>query len=224
MKVYYCLPTYKSFDLAYESILAALRSSMPPDEILVADNTIDSSGIAYLQPLTSKFANISLIPMKRNNLSFAWNTFFNLVQESDAYVINANDDIQVDTYTIEKLVTAAIEKPNEIMFAGDGSSGNAFSLFLLTQRGYNLIGKFDEKFDPAYFEDNDYNRRMQLKGFKINFVNGATYGHVGSSTLKRYTQPEMEMHHNAFRACHAYFLRKWGGKPHEEIYETPFNE
>jgi len=221
-KVFYCLPTYKSFDLAYDSVLAALRSTLVPDQIIIADNSTDGSGAAYLQSLVEKFNNVHIWPQTVNNLARTWNLFHTEIQSD--YIIIANDDIQVDPYTIERLVSASEQKPNEILFAGDGLSGNAFSLFLLTHYGFNRVGKFDEHFDPAYFEDNDYARRALLLGYHINFVSGATYSHVGSSTLKRYTWQEMEKHHNAFRANEAYYIRKWGGKPHEEVFETEFDQ
>lgn len=220
-KIYYCLPTYKSFDLAYESVLAALRSTLVPDQIIIADNSTNGSGATYLQPLTEKFNNVYIWPQSVNNVARTWNLFHETLNND--YIIIANDDIQVEPYTIEKLVTAADTNPDRIFFAGDGYSGNAFSLFLLTHHGFNTIGRFDEKFDPAYFEDNDYARRMLLKAYGITFVSGATYQHVGSSTINRYTPDEMNMHHNAFRANQAYYIRKWGGNPHQEIYETEFN-
>jgi len=220
-KVFYCLPTYKSFDLAYNSVLAALRSSRPPDQIAIIDNS-GGIGTQYLHPLVEKFANVYIWPQTTNiGVAASWNMFHNELQFD--HVIIANDDIEVDTYTIERMVAAAETNPNQILFSGDGSSGNAFSLFLLTKRGYNLIGAFDEQFYPAYFEDNDYNRRMFLKGYHIQFVLGATYKHEGSSTLKRYTVEERDNHHSSFRANHTRYLHKWGGEPHEEVYESAYN-
>lgn len=221
-KVYYALPTYKALDLAYESVLAVLRGTRVPDKIIIADNTGNGSGTQYLKPLTEKFANVYIWPQTYNiGVSKSWNLFHQ--QIADDYIIIANDDIQVDPYTIEKIVDAADSNPRDILFTGDGESGNAFSLFLLTQRGYNLIGAFDEKFSPAYFEDNDYARRMFLKGYYIVPVKGATYRHEGSSTLKRFTPQEWEVHHNSHRANERYYIAKWGGLPHNEYYDTPFN-
>lgn len=221
-KVYYCLPTYKSFDLAENSVLAAMRSTLPPDQIIIADNTGTGEAAKYLHPLVEKYPHVYVVPMPCNNVSAAWNMF--LTTTANDHVIIANDDIEVEPYTIERLVNASIQHPQEILFAGDGSSGNVFSLFLLTQHGFNTIGLFDTNFDPAYLEDNDYTRRMLLKGFRAITVQGATYFHVGSSTIKRNTVQEMDAHHSAFRANQAYYIRKWGGLPVQEIYETAFNQ
>ncbi len=221
-KVYYCIPTYKSFDHAYNGVLAALRSTLPPDQIAIIDNSGNGSGAEHLMPLTQKFSNVYIWPQTYNiGVAKSWNTFFNHYQ--DDYVIIANDDVEVEPYTIERMVTAAETNKRDIFFSGDGESGNAFSLFLLKKAGYDLIGAFDEKFYPAYFEDNDYARRMLLKGYRIIPVSGATYAHVGSSTIKRYTPQEWDVHHNAHRANERYYIVKWGGMPHNEQFETPFN-
>lgn len=221
-KVYYCLPTYKSYDLAYNSVLAALRGTRPPDHIAIIDNSGNGSAALHLQPLTEKFSNVFIWPQNTNiGVAASWNMFHNNLPND--YVIIANDDIEIDPYTIERMVHVADRNPNQILFSGDGSSGNAFSLFLLTKKGYNLIGAFDTTFYPAYFEDNDYVRRMMLKGYYIVPVNGATYQHEISSTMKRYTASELDAHHNYFRANERYYIRKWGGMPHNEQYETEFN-
>jgi GT2 family glycosyltransferase len=221
-KVFYCIPTYKSYDHAYDGILAALRGTRPPDQVMVIDNSGDGSGTQYLIPLTQKFNNVYILPQAYNlGVAKSWNMFHDHYQ--DDHVIIANDDVQVEPYTIERLVTAAETNPRNILFSGEQNSGNAFSLFLLTKRGYDLIGKFDEAFYPAYFEDNDYARRMLLKGFTIVSITGATYLHVGSSTMKKYTQVEMDKHHHAFRACQARYIAKWGGLPTQEQFYTEFN-
>lgn len=221
-KIYYCLPTYRSFDLAYLSVLAVLRGTYVPDQIIIIDNSSDGAGTLYLTPLTHKFSNVFILPQMHNmGVAASWNIAMTTINTD--YMIIANDDIEVEPYTIERLVEAAIKTPNEVFFSGDGSMANAFSLFLLTQRGYKAVGPFDEVFYPAYFEDGDYARRMMLKGYVINKVAGATYSHVGSSTIRRYTQTEMQAHHESFRGNQAYYIRKWGGLPQQEEFTTIFN-
>lgn len=221
-KLYYCIPTYKSFDLAAEGIHAAMRGSVKPDQIIVVDNSGNGQAAKYLGPLTDVYTNLYIWPQTYNiGVAASWNLFMNLPQD---YIVIANDDVQVDTYTLERMVVQAQANPQYMFFSGDGASGNAFSLFLLTKKGFDIIGEFDTQFYPAYFEDNDYARRMLMKGQHIHFVSGATYKHDVSSTLKRYTPIEMDNHHTAFRANQAYYLRKWGGMPHQEIYDTAFNQ
>jgi GT2 family glycosyltransferase len=221
-KIYYVIPTYKSFDLAFNGILAAMRGTVVPTSIIVIDNSGNGAATAYLEPLVKKYNNVYLWPQTYNlGVARSWNYAFDQIKND--YIIQANDDVEVEPRTIEYLVTAAKNNPKEIFFSGEQDSGNAFSLFLLTQRGYELIGAFDEDFYPAYYEDDDYAYRMKLKGYRIIPVHGATYFHVGSSTLKSYTPQEMDMHHNSFRANQARYKRKWGGLPRLEEFTTAFN-
>jgi hypothetical protein len=83
------------------------------------------------------------------------------------------------------------------------------------------VGYFDEGFYPAYFEDNDYHRR-------INLIDPDRYvGHLealepevkrNSETIRR--DPSL----NQFPKSYDYYLRKWGGLPGSETYGTPFNQ
>lgn len=101
--------------------------------------------------------------------------------------------------------------------------GPDFSCFLITKACHKWF-QFDEGFIPAYHEDNDYHRRLQLAGFgdKIFGVN-LPFLHYGSGTLK-------SVEHVAngwgarFAACQEYYVKKWGGLPGHETYTVPFNQ
>lgn len=220
-QVFYTMPTYKCFDLAYEGIEAAMHGSMPPNKIIVVDNSGDGSGTAYLTPLVEKYSNVFIWPQTYNlGCARAWNLIHQTID--DDYIIIANDDVKVHHDTIERVVLAADLYTDEVIFSP--SAGNAYSFFLLKNKGYKHIGPFDDNFYPAYFEDVDHYRRATLLGYKLMIVNDAPIDHERSSTIKRYTRQEMEMHHNSFRANEAYYIRKHGGLPHQETYETLFNQ
>jgi len=220
-KVIYCIPTYKSYDLAYNGIIAALNGSIAPDQIIVIDNSGTAAAAQYLQPLLTLYKNVFVWPQTHNiGVAASWNLFHETLGIDD--IIIANDDVSVHHDTIKHLVTTARETPDQVLFAGSGTSGNAFSLFLLKQAGYKKIGPFDTHFYPAYFEDNDYDWRARLLGYQLTLVPEATYDHVGSSTLARYTQAEMDAHHNSFRRNHSYFMSKWGDEPGKTLYTEPF--
>ena len=54
--------------------------------------------------------------------------------------------------------------------------------FIQAYKGSAPIMSFDERFHPIYFEDNDYERRLEQAGVKANFIY-ATLRHDNSSTL-----------------------------------------
>lgn len=97
-----------------------------------------------------------------------------------------------------------------------------FSCFMLSRQGYDAVGDFDQKFFPAYFEDNDYHYRATLAGLRCVKLNAAMYYHYGSVTIKK-NDDVAETVNSYFLQNEAYFTEKWGGKPGHETYHTPFN-
>ena len=84
------------------------------------------------------------------------------------------------------------------------------------------IGKWDVNF-PQYFADNDYFRRVRLKGYKCLEAGGDGITHDASSTMrndpKRYWANE-----NSFPLYRELYKKKWGGYSEEETYEKPYNK
>ncbi len=219
-QVYYCIPTYKAFDLAYNGILAVLKGTIVPNKVIVIDNSGTGEAARYLHQLTELYSNVFIWPQTRNlGVAGSWNKFHDELCADN--IIIANDDVSVHPHTIEKLLAMADANPSQVLFAGE-SRWNAFSLFLLKRAGYEKIGGFDTNFYPAYYEDNDYVRRAHLLGYQLMTSAEATYDHIPSSTLARYTLQEKEIHHNNFRRNTSYYMSKWGGLPTKEIYNEPF--
>lgn len=221
--VFYCIPTYKSFEECKDAILALYRSTRIPDQIIVIDNSGTGEGTLALTPLANEHNNIYIWPQSYNlGVSKAWNLFHSELKRD--FIIIGNDDVEVHPQTIERMVETAKAYDGSPMLYGDGHMGNAYSLFLYRHWAFQQYGGFDERFSPAYFEDNDMWYRLHvLAGHAPLFVDGATYDHAGSSTIKKYNDTEMSMHHSSFRSNEQYYLAKWGGAPHKERYLVPFN-
>ena len=66
---------------------------------------------------------------------------------------------------------------------GDGS----FSFFLISKDCFNFVGRFDQRYKPAYFEDNDYLERLWDSGYKPLRNNGGSYFHIFQGTMKHGT-------------------------------------
>lgn len=83
-----------------------------------------------------------------------------------------------------------------------------FSCVIFKQELVNMIGYLDEKFSPAYFEDDDYCVRAILSGFK-NYVSNKSYiYHKTSSTSTKL--PEFKAILNRNRE---YFFEKYKNNP-----------
>lgn len=218
----YCIPTLNRFEELRKAIISVNSGTLVPDEIVVIDNSGNGGSTKALHDILQKYTNVYILPQSINlGVATSWNLFHTLYP--DGYKIIANDDVFVHQNTVYELINMADTFPDEIFFHGANTSGNAFSLFLLTARGFHEIGAFDEKFHPAYYEDNDYAHRMLVKKRRMINVAKATYDHVGSATIRAFTQQQMDDHHKAFQRNTQYYLRKWGGMPGKEVYKHPFN-
>lgn len=105
--------------------------------------------------------------------------------------------------------------------------GPDFSCFCVSRRLGQVIGRFDENYSPAYFEDNDTHRRIQLAGYDAGAF--APYWHFRNGTTR--TDPERAAAvHASFENCKKYYCDKWGA-PYDgaspigrETYLVPFNK
>jgi GT2 family glycosyltransferase len=104
-------------------------------------------------------------------------------------------------------------------------TGCDFACFAFSKKLIDKIGYFDEKFYPAYFEDNDMDYRIKLAKY-----------HSGSSPLLRFvTRGSVTLEilgdtdkgkqiKEGFVRNKEYYLKKWGGIPSQETFITPFNK
>jgi GT2 family glycosyltransferase len=84
-----------------------------------------------------------------------------------------------------------------------------FSCFGLTPLTIKRVGFFDEGFELAYFEDNDYHHRMNLEGVSSVCDNWAPFIHYGSRSIKE----GGVKHEPYFTNNREYFKKKWGFVP-----------
>ena len=123
-------------------------------------------------------------------------------------------------------VGETFDDPLEIIFSKKSTEfkfreQELFSCFMITPRTVELVGTFDENFDPAWHEDNDYAVRTQaLLGlgvvkFKIPYI------HRGSSSTKKLLRPLNS------RKGQEYYIKKWGSYTRDaekgELFRTPYN-
>lgn len=71
------------------------------------------------------------------------------------------------------------------------------------------VGWFDERFKPAYFEDNDYQARVALAGGISLSIDAATFDHAASLTKRCDAEAAHHVDH-WFRLNRQRYYRKWG--------------
>lgn len=212
-------PCYRRYDLLQKLFESAERGTRKPDQYVVVDNGLQlpdkvESGEIVLPK------NTTVIHTGRaNGVAGAWNMVHRAYPD---WVIISNDDVELDEYCVERMVEAAEDETNDAEFFFPAySPGAMFCVFLIKHTLLERIGYFDERFYPAYFEDNDYHRRMKLAGAKECLVPGASYGHFGSATLKSFSDLEMFRHHEEFERNKRFYIDKWGGEPGAETQTIP---
>jgi hypothetical protein len=95
-----------------------------------------------------------------------------------------------------------------------------WSVFAINRACIQTVGFFDEEFFPAYFEDNDYHRRVKIAD-ETRYI-----GNVEEMLpeFRRNSETHRRMPHLIrFNHCQAYYHAKWGGPPGAEQFAVPFN-
>lgn len=210
------VPTLHRYDLLRRLIASVNAGTLRPNEVVIVDNggkLIDCEP----PPTVTEWTRQVLLDTGGVNLGVAasWNTI--LKKYPDDNVLMSGDDIIVQPDTIEKMVRAA-ERSKALFFVANGASSWAF--FLQKPELVRKIGYYDEKFWPAYYEDNDYHRRMLLAGEDYEMAEGAVVSHDISSTLNSLPPEEKKKFEAEIDKNSRYYGIKWGGPPgHESLTE-----
>lgn len=200
------IPVLNRYDLLPKAIDSAMRGSVVPDRILIVDNGGNCD-------IVSSFIDVHK-PGCNLGVAGAWNY---IVKNTTEHRIIINDDIEFCPDTVEKMLMRLDEGHEFVWTCRPFGEVNGFSCFALKDSLVSKIGYFDEGISPgyAYFEDNDYHRRMELAGV-IEKDSEAEAIHAHSATLGGFTPEQMGQHHIRFALAQQNYVRKWGGMPHHE--------
>ena len=122
--------------------------------------------------------------------------------------------IIADIFTLSVSDKQAVEESEHPCFSG----------FMINKECWDRVGEFDENFKPAYFEDNDYHRRINIAGMKAIVVPSAMFYHFGNGTQREAIPGRWVTSGFQFEKNREYYKSKWGGLPGEETFQKPFNE
>lgn len=190
-----------------------------------------------------------IIPNYRDNncVAKSWNIGTKeAIYDGCDYILVINDDILLAPFTVDDLVEHMEKDPDIALLSGTDYKNrfsNAhdiltstrldctpeilpapdFACFMLRPSAFMEIGDFDEGFRPAYFEDDDYCRRIVLHPvWKIVRSQNAAFFHHGSQTQNN-TEGGPVVPSPRFEINRAYYREKWGGEPGFERWSVPFN-
>lgn len=175
-----------------------------------------------------------VIQRKENIVSGAWNDGLNFAFSDggdEDLVLFVNQDVKFNPDTLDRLydhsghhdfVSGNLAKINR--YSLFGGRLKSFKDFMERDVFFKQSGMvFDEAFKPAYFEDNDFSHRLYLLGLKTVPCKVANASHEGSSVIRHDGAMKAE-NNRTFKVNASYYERKWGGKPHQEKFKTPFGK
>jgi GT2 family glycosyltransferase len=201
------IPTINRADLLQQA-LEVYKDNWYGRHVYIVDNGV--------QDIKITASNQKVLKMPKNlGVSGSWNLLCTtLFAKGYTHVALLNDDIiwKKTADDIEDFIDA---NPSDF-YLGLGT----WCLIIIPLTTWEKVGKFDEQFFPAYFEDNDYCYRMRLEGLKrINspFFNPEIYRN--SQTIAK--DPSLNKNFTLNRTL---YINKWGGSPSNETYKTPFEK
>ena len=155
-----------------------------------------------------------------NSVASSWNKGMSIALEKGFnHAIIANDDTRLVEGSLSTLIH---ETAHGKIFAFPRDIGSSFAFFAVNIKMMKNLGEFDERFSPAYFEDNDAIYRAKLAKLDYSFSNDVLVEHEGSATQFKNPQNPV-VSHEMFRGLQDTYVQKWGGLPGSETYTTPFN-
>jgi hypothetical protein len=223
------IPVLNRFDLLEQSIQSLDYPNL--ELYIVNNNTTDSAQNQHLQELSTKYNFQIFSPRYNLGVAASWNRIITTAWSRgyDFVYIGSNDTI-LSPHSLQTFVD--IEKPEiECLWML-----NKFNFFCIRLSSIPTIGLFDENFMPAYFEDNDYMRRIQLSSLQMveltsdsKELNGRILPpappshHIGSQTI--HSNPRYkELNNYTFNEWNKnHYIMKWGGEPGSETYHHPYN-
>lgn len=203
------IPTINRYDLLKESLLKYLNQDFVGIQIFIVDN--GHQGIKE----DLKHPNLFVYePDKNLGVAGSWNLLSEAIFEEHDYALIINDDVYLGA-TSDK-IQDLLEKERHDFYVAQMS----WCAFILPETTYELVGGFDEKFFPAYFEDNDFHYRMKLLDMTY-YVSDIITPIVFRNSMTIDKDPSLN---KTFDQNKEYYIQKWGGEPGEEKWNHPYDK
>lgn len=228
-RIFVGIPVLNRFDLLERAIMAL--DYEPMELFVINNNTVDEANQRRFEELKGRFKFDSFSPRYNLGVAASWNRIITTAwSRGYEFVYIGSNDTMLGAGTLKALVEMEKPEPECLWMV------NHFNFWCLRLSAVPKIGLVDENFMPAYFEDNDYHRRIKLAGldwvhmgdraFEKNrrTVPAVSSNHLGSQTVR--SDHEYAIHNgNTFNNWNRnHYIMKWGGMPGSESFTTPYND
>lgn len=192
------VPVLNRYDLLHKMLESI---DYPVRDLLIIDNGNELGGRLTFK--NKHVWSVTVLSLPSNlGVAASWNLGIKLFPHDDRWTFGSND-VVYQPGGLEMLSTAT---GGSLTLSQDAPH---FHTFAVGEDVVKAVGLFDERFYPAFFEDNDFQRRCQLAGVPVvRLPVNAT--HANSSTLKsepRYQRRNTE----TFATNRKLFLNKSAG-------------
>lgn len=161
---------------------------------------------------------------KNLGVSGSWNKgISHIFNTTDCtHVLVLNDDIVLGQDQLKPIIEVIENNLDKWFLVGP----YYWSVFVMSREctkymSYSKNKYFDEAFFPAYFEDNDFYRRITLLDPTKYLPNVSAFSpesYINSGSKQK--DPHLT---DNFPKNKSYYISKWGGEPQKERFITPFN-
>lgn len=148
----------------------------PVDQLIIIDNSTTGLDRGRIRNSNIQGGYWKIDLPANLGVAGSWNLGIKSAFRASWWLI-ANFDIVWPAGSLKQLAAAA--DPSALVLSGGTPPWCAFAL---GEQVVHQIGLFDEALHPAYFEDNDYERRCQAAGVPV-IQSGVPVHHDNSSTL-----------------------------------------
>jgi GT2 family glycosyltransferase len=184
-----------------EAMLSSFKTKYPHNFVWVDNGSTD--GTLTLMASLAKYPNqIHIRNVVNKGVPAGWNQILRtcMADPEFRYVYLVNNDVVFQEGACDVLHEFLEAHPDYVAVCSIQSNTRKptvgfvdnshiqFVAIMLTRFCIEQVGLFDERFFPAYYEDNDYSERIKRvllsKGYKSGMVHDSRVIHVGSRTIK----------------------------------------
>lgn len=213
MKFAIGIPTINQAALLLPSINKYLEQ-FPATEIFIVDNGNQQIGWFFSRPWNHFLVQLRVNQVAKG-VAASWNQLSRLIFGAGyTHALILNDDVLLTKRDTEINKVLSLHENDDFIVSQSG-----FHCFILPKKTFDSIGGFDENFKGAYFEDNDYERRLKMAKMSIartSFINPQVLEE--SASIKKDPSLNINFQHNS-----EYYCKKWGGYRGGETFTIPFN-